>query len=84
LYYLRDYPRWNRLDSTFGEEATLALLTGFVAPSLNIVRGNITFIAIEELLPSWRSTFLLITNQLSLNTKSSKSSPLITIIVVDA
>jgi hypothetical protein len=52
LYYLRDYPRWNRLDSTFGEEATLALLTGFAAPSLNIVRGNITFIAIEESLPS--------------------------------
>jgi hypothetical protein len=57
--------------STFGEEVALALLTGFMASSLIIVHWGITFLAIEESLLDWRLTFLLITNQLSLNSQSS-------------
>jgi hypothetical protein len=51
---------------------------------LVIALYDIAFIATKESLPSWRLTFLLVTNQLSLNTKSSKSSLLTTATVVDA
>jgi hypothetical protein len=50
------------------EKTTPALLTGLAISLLNILSGDIASIATEELLPSWRLTFLLVTNQFSLNT----------------
>jgi hypothetical protein len=37
---------------------------------LVIALYDIAFVATKESLPSWRLTFLLVTNQLSLNTKN--------------
>jgi hypothetical protein len=66
------------------KKAALTLLTGFAVSSLNIVLWDIVFVATKESLPSWRLTFLLVTNQLSLNTKSPKTSFLMATIVVVA
>jgi hypothetical protein len=50
------------------EKTTPTLLTGLAISLLNILPGDIASIATKESLPSWRLTFLSVTNQLSLNT----------------
>jgi hypothetical protein len=66
------------------KKVVIALLNGFAISLLNIVLWDIAFVATKESSSSWRLTFLLVIDQLSLNTKSSKSSLLATTIVVDA
>jgi hypothetical protein len=66
------------------KKVVLVLVSGFVVSLLNFDLWDIVFIVTTKALPSWSLIFLMVTNQLSLNTKSSKSLLLTTIIVVEA
>ena len=83
LYYLCDCPRWNWLDSIgFGKQSSSCIANRLAVTLLNIALRDIAFVISKKLSPSWRLSFRLVTNQLSLNTQSSKFLLLTTTIIV--
>jgi hypothetical protein len=51
------------------KKVVLALVSAFAIFLVNIILENMVVITTKESLPSWELSFLLVTNQLSLNTK---------------
>ena len=82
LYYLCDCPRWNWLDNIgFGKQSSSCIAKRLAITLLIIALRDITFVISKKLSPSWRLSFRLVTNQLSLNTQSSNFFLLTTTII---